>query len=123
MAEIRNYGLLRHFRSEANFHVARHRGGKLRQTGRGLAFWFRPEGASIAEVPLDDREQALLFHAQLFLQAFGELMVGLTPCGKTDGLNVRPHELRDHFVEVSRIGMAKNPSTNGGIRHQGSSIG
>jgi regulator of protease activity HflC (stomatin/prohibitin superfamily) len=64
MAEIRNYGLLRHFRSEANFHVARHRGGKLRQTGRGLAFWFRPEGASIAEVPLDDRDMPFLFRGR-----------------------------------------------------------
>jgi regulator of protease activity HflC (stomatin/prohibitin superfamily) len=61
MAEISNYGLLRHLRSEASFHVTRYRNGKIRQTGRGLAFWFRPDGASIAEIPMDDRDMPFLF--------------------------------------------------------------
>lgn len=64
MAEIRNFGLLRHFRSEANFHVIRHRKGAVRQAGRGLAFWFSPERASIAEIPLDDRDMPFLFRGR-----------------------------------------------------------
>ena len=35
-----------------------------RHAGPGQAFWFRPRTAALAEVPLDDREQALLFHAR-----------------------------------------------------------
>ncbi len=61
MARIHNYLVLRHLRSEANFHVIRYRGGRIRRAGRGLAFWFRPEGASIAEIPMDDRDMAFLF--------------------------------------------------------------
>ncbi|HEX8556012.1 MAG TPA: SPFH domain-containing protein [Sphingomonas sp.] len=31
----------------------------MRQSGRGLVFWFRPGTASIAELPMDDREMAV----------------------------------------------------------------
>ncbi|NNG02957.1 MAG: SPFH domain-containing protein, partial [Inquilinus sp.] len=61
MAEISRYGFVRHFRSEANFHVIRFRKGRVLQTGRGLAFWFRPDGASIAQIPMDDRDMPFLF--------------------------------------------------------------
>jgi regulator of protease activity HflC (stomatin/prohibitin superfamily) len=59
MASIRNLGFLAQLRSEASSHVIRYRGGKVRQSGRGLVFWFRPETASIAELPMDDREMAV----------------------------------------------------------------
>jgi hypothetical protein len=62
MAEIRKYWLVRHLRSEQNAHVLVYRGGKLVTAGRGLAFWFLPMKASIAEVPVDDRELSFLFH-------------------------------------------------------------
>jgi regulator of protease activity HflC (stomatin/prohibitin superfamily) len=64
MADIRNYGLIRHFRTDPTFHVLRYRGGRVRRRGRGLAFWFLPMSASIAEVPVDDRELVLTFHAR-----------------------------------------------------------
>ncbi len=64
MAEIRSYGLLRHLRSEASVHVTHYRRGRKRKTGRGLAFWFRPDGASIAEIPLDDRDMPFLFRGR-----------------------------------------------------------
>ena len=38
--------------------------GKLARSGRGLSFWFYPLGASLAEVPLDDRELPFLFHGR-----------------------------------------------------------
>jgi regulator of protease activity HflC (stomatin/prohibitin superfamily) len=39
--------------------VIRYKKGRIRQSGRGLVFWFRPETASIAEIPIDDREMAI----------------------------------------------------------------
>jgi regulator of protease activity HflC (stomatin/prohibitin superfamily) len=59
MASIKNLGFLAQLRSDASNHVIRYRGGKVRQSGRGLVFWFRPETASIAELPMDDREMAV----------------------------------------------------------------
>jgi regulator of protease activity HflC (stomatin/prohibitin superfamily) len=59
MAQIRNLGFLAQLRSDASNHVIRYRQGRVRQSGRGLVFWFRPETASIAEIPMDDRETTL----------------------------------------------------------------
>ncbi|KQT59691.1 band 7 protein [Methylobacterium sp. Leaf456] len=59
MATIRNLGPVAQLRSEASRHVIRYRNGRVRQSGRGLVFWFRPESASISEVPMDDREMTL----------------------------------------------------------------
>ncbi|WP_157216565.1 SPFH domain-containing protein [Flavisphingomonas formosensis] len=59
MAQIRNLGFLAQLRSDASSHVIRYRNGRVRQSGRGLVFWFRPETASIAELPMDDRETTL----------------------------------------------------------------
>lgn len=59
MAIIRNFGFAAQLKSEASNHVIRYRNGRMRQSGRGLVFWFRPETASIAEVPMDDREMTL----------------------------------------------------------------
>lgn len=59
MAHIRNFGFVAQLRSDASSHVLRYGRGRLRQSGRGLAFWFRPETASIAELPADDREMAI----------------------------------------------------------------
>jgi regulator of protease activity HflC (stomatin/prohibitin superfamily) len=59
MATIRNFGFIAQLRSEASSHVIHYRKGRVRRSGRGLAFWFRPDAASIAEVPMDDREMTL----------------------------------------------------------------
>ena len=59
MAQISNLGLVAQLRSDASHHVIRYRNGRVRQSGRGLVFWFRPETASIAELPMDDREMSL----------------------------------------------------------------
>ena len=54
----------RHLRSEPSFHVLQYRGGRLKRSGRGLAFWFHPLSASIAEIPCNDRDETFLFHAR-----------------------------------------------------------
>ena len=64
MADIRSYVFLRHFRTDPTCHVLKYRGGKVASSGRGLAFWFVPMSASIAEVPMDDRELMLMFHTR-----------------------------------------------------------
>lgn len=59
MAHITNFGLVSQLRSDASHYVIRYRKGRVRQSGRGLVFWFQPETSSIAEIPIDDREMAI----------------------------------------------------------------
>jgi regulator of protease activity HflC (stomatin/prohibitin superfamily) len=66
MADIKSYGLLtvgvlRHLRADAGAHVVRFRNGRPVKSGRGLSFWFSPHRASIAELPVDDRNMVLFF--------------------------------------------------------------
>lgn len=61
MADIKKYGFARHLRSDANVHVTRFRNGRAVRAGRGLSFWFMPQRASIAELPMDDRDMVLFF--------------------------------------------------------------
>jgi regulator of protease activity HflC (stomatin/prohibitin superfamily) len=74
MAEIKTYPLLRHLRAEPTGHVLRYRRGRITKRGPGLAFWFSPASAAIAEVPLGNQELPFVFHArsadfqQLFVQ-------------------------------------------------------
>src|SRR5262245_9974322 len=64
MAEITALGPFRHLRAEATSHVLGYRHAHLRLSGRGLAFWFSPWNASLAELPVDDREVSLVVHAR-----------------------------------------------------------
>jgi regulator of protease activity HflC (stomatin/prohibitin superfamily) len=61
MAEIRNYGIMRHMRSEPSAHILRFQSGKMVASQSGPSFWFHPLSTALAEVPLDDREQPFLF--------------------------------------------------------------
>ena len=61
MADIRKYGFIRHLRSDASVHVAHFHNGRLVKSGRGIAFWFMPQRASLAELPMDDRDMVLFF--------------------------------------------------------------
>src|SRR5688572_13006282 len=64
MADISGVGIVRHLRSDAASHVLQYEGGRVRRSGRGLSFWFVPMTTSVAEVPVDDRDQSFLFHAR-----------------------------------------------------------
>ena len=64
MAEIRSYPFFRHLRVDASSFALHFRGSKLRHSGRGLAFWFRPLKDSVAEIPADNRELALVVHGR-----------------------------------------------------------
>jgi regulator of protease activity HflC (stomatin/prohibitin superfamily) len=64
MADITKFLSLRHLRANPTAHIRHIRKGKLVHDGPGLAFWFRSRTAALSEVPIDDREQPLLFHAR-----------------------------------------------------------
>jgi regulator of protease activity HflC (stomatin/prohibitin superfamily) len=54
----------RHLRAAPTAHVRHHRRGRLAHDGTGLSFWFRALTAALSEVPVDDRELAVSFHAR-----------------------------------------------------------
>lgn len=64
MADIRRYPGLRHLRGTPTTYVRHLRRGRLAHEGTGLSFWFRPLTAVLSEVPVDDRELPLHFHAR-----------------------------------------------------------
>jgi len=64
MAEIRRYPFVWHVRSGTTDHLVHVRRGRTVHAGPGQAFWFRPLSAALSEVPIDDRELSLLFHAR-----------------------------------------------------------
>lgn len=64
MADITRFLFLRHLRANPTAHVRHLRNGELVHDGPGLAFWFLPLRAALSEVPVDDREQPLLFHGR-----------------------------------------------------------
>jgi len=64
MAEIRSYPFFNHVRVDASSFALHFRGTRLRHSGRGLAFWFRPLKDCVVEIPADDRELALVVHGR-----------------------------------------------------------
>ncbi|MGH9278471.1 MAG: SPFH domain-containing protein [Acidimicrobiales bacterium] len=64
MADITNLLVIRHLRANPTSHVRHLRRGKVVHDGAGVAFWYRSLGAALSEIPVDDREQPLLFHAR-----------------------------------------------------------
>jgi len=64
MADITGTPILRHLRAEPTSHVRHLRNGRLAHEGTGLAFWFRPNISAISEIPVDERELPLVFHAR-----------------------------------------------------------
>lgn len=64
MADIARYPFFRHLRGSSTAHVEQIRNGRSVRAGVGASFWFRPLSAVLNEVPVDDRELPLLFHAR-----------------------------------------------------------
>lgn len=64
MADISRFRFLNHLRANPTTHVRHHRNGRLVHDGPGQAFWFRPLNSALSEIPIDDREQPLLFHGR-----------------------------------------------------------
>src|SRR6476620_7640948 len=64
MADVTRRLHLRHLRGTPTSWVSHTVGGKTRKQGTGQSFWYRPLNAVLSEVPVDDRELPLLFHAR-----------------------------------------------------------
>lgn len=64
MAHVTSWPFLRHLRSSATMHVRYQRRGRVVRDGVGLSFWYRPLAAVLSELPVDDRELPVLFHAR-----------------------------------------------------------
>src|SRR5439155_6440405 len=64
MADMTRRVFLRHLRSTPTRWIRHTSAGKVRREGVGQSFWYRPLTAVLSEVPVDDRELPLLFHAR-----------------------------------------------------------
>src|SRR5688572_2183364 len=64
MADITRRFFLRHLRGAPTSFVRHTVRGRVRHEGVGQSFWYRPLTAVLSEVPVDDRELPLLFHAR-----------------------------------------------------------
>ncbi|GAA3105101.1 regulator of protease activity HflC (stomatin/prohibitin superfamily) [Kribbella aluminosa] len=76
MADITRFGFISHLRANPTTHVRHLRSGKVAHDGAGQAFWFRALNSSLSEIPIDDREQPLLFHGRT--QDFQDVAVQAT---------------------------------------------
>lgn len=64
MVDITHTPFVRHLRAAPTAHVRHQRKRRLVHDGAGVAFWFRPLTAALSEIPIDDRELPLMFHAR-----------------------------------------------------------
>ena len=64
MADITRRFNLRHLRGSSTSWVRHYASGQVKHEGIGQSFWYRPLTAVLSEVPVDDRELPLLFHAR-----------------------------------------------------------
>jgi regulator of protease activity HflC (stomatin/prohibitin superfamily) len=64
MADIHAYPVLRHLRGSPTTYVRHLQKSRVAHEGVAQSFWFRPLSAVLSEVPVDDRELPLLFHAR-----------------------------------------------------------
>lgn len=62
MATITFYPFVRHLRAEPNQHILHFRGGRVVMEGAGVAYWFFPLSAAVAQLPVEDHETTFLLH-------------------------------------------------------------
>ena len=64
MAEISRRAFARHLQATPTTYVQRLKNGKVNKDGIGIRFWFRQINTEVSEVPVDEQELPLLFHAR-----------------------------------------------------------
>lgn len=60
MAHITRFAWFGHLRAEPNQYILHYRKGRLVREGAGLAYWFNPLSAALAQVPVEDCEATFL---------------------------------------------------------------
>ncbi|MGX1547305.1 SPFH domain-containing protein [Streptomyces adustus] len=101
MADITRRLGWRHLRGAPTAHIRYHRSGKPVHDGPGLSFWFRPLTAAISEIPVDDRELAMTFHART--SDFQDVAVQATVT----------YRIGDPAVAAARLDFSIDPDTGG----------
>ncbi|MEU5535469.1 SPFH domain-containing protein [Streptomyces sp. NPDC020362] len=99
MADITRRLGWRHLRGAPTAHIRHHRSGTLVHDGPGLSFWFRPLTAALSEVPVDDRELAMTFHART--SDFQDVSVQATVT----------YRIADPAVAAARLDFSVDPDT------------
>lgn len=99
MADIARYPFVRHLRGTTTTHIQHVRNGRTIRAGVGTAFWYRPLSAVLSEVPVDDRELPLLFHART--SDFQDVTVQATVT----------YRLTDPVTAAGRIDFSIDPET------------
>ncbi|MFF5016178.1 SPFH domain-containing protein [Streptomyces sp. NPDC001165] len=99
MADITRRLGWRHLRGAPTAHIRHHRSGTLVHDGPGLSFWFRPLAAALSEVPVDDRELAMTFHART--SDFQDVAVQATVT----------YRIADPAVAAARLDFSIDPDT------------
>ncbi|MER5912537.1 SPFH domain-containing protein [Streptomyces sp. NPDC001982] len=99
MADITRRLGRRHLRGAPTAHIRHHRSGRLVHDGPGLSFWFRALTAAISEVPVDDRELAMTFHART--SDFQDVAVQATVT----------YRISDPAVAAARLDFSIDPDT------------
>ncbi|MGW4206010.1 SPFH domain-containing protein [Streptomyces sp. NPDC004726] len=95
---IRRFGW-RHLRSAPTAHIRHHQRGRLAHDGPGLSFWFRALTAAVCEVPVDDREESMAFHART--SDFQDVTVQATVT----------YRIGDPAVAAARLDFSIDPNT------------
>ncbi|MFJ4624481.1 SPFH domain-containing protein [Streptomyces sp. NPDC088812] len=101
MADITRRLGWRHLRGAPTAHIRHHRSGKLAHDGPGLSFWYRSLTAALSEVPVDDRELAMTFHART--ADFQDVAVQATVT----------YRISDPAVAAARLDFSIDPDTGG----------
>ncbi|MFE2298281.1 SPFH domain-containing protein [Streptomyces sp. NPDC059445] len=99
MADITRRLGWRHLRGAPTAHVRHHKSGQLVHDGPGLSFWYRSLTAALSEVPVDDRELAMTFHART--SDFQDVAVQATVT----------YRVSDPAVAASRIDFSIDPDS------------
>lgn len=100
MADItRLLPTLRHLRSGPTTWTRHVSHGRVRHEGVGLTYRFRPRTAVLSEVPVDDRELALVCHARTLDHAELSVPIGLT------------HRVAEPAIAAARLDFGIDPTT------------
>jgi regulator of protease activity HflC (stomatin/prohibitin superfamily) len=64
MADITTFPFVHHLRGGPTTYIRHAKSGRIRHEGVAQSFWFQPLSATLSEVPVDDRDLPLIFHAR-----------------------------------------------------------
>jgi regulator of protease activity HflC (stomatin/prohibitin superfamily) len=99
MADVTRRVFLRHLRGAPTAWVRHVVRGQVRHEGTGQSFWYRGLTAVLSEVPIDDRELPLLFHART--QDFVDVTVQATVT----------YRVSDPALAATRLDFSIDPGT------------